>query len=315
MTMGLIFNVQRFSTEDGPGIRTTAFLKGCPLHCAWCHNPEGQRSTPELVWHDVRCIGARECLRACPEDALTLTSEGMRINREKCNACGACVQACPTGALDMIGRQWSAEQLMEELLKDEVFYETSSGGITFSGGEPLMQVDFLCEVLPQSRQARLHVALDTCGFVSWESFERVLPYVNLVLYDLKIMDANRHRAATGVGNDLILENARRLAAHRVPMWIRTPIIPGFTNDQENISAIARFILEELPTVQRWHLLAYTNLGRPKYERLDRKYLLEQVPLLTRDEMESAWRTAVELVPVARWSGATRHLEVRDQGGK
>ena len=315
MTMGLIFNVQRFSTADGPGIRTTVFLKGCPLHCAWCHNPEGQRPTPELVWHDVRCIGARECLRACSEDALTLSSEGMRINREKCNACGECAQACPTGALDMIGRQWSAEQLMEELLKDEVFYETSSGGITFSGGEPMMQVEFLCDVLPHSRQARLHVALDTCGAVSWESFERVLPYVNLVLYDLKIMDANRHRAATGVGNDLILENARRLAAQQVPMWIRTPIIPGFTNDKENISAIARFILEEVPTVQRWDLLAYTNLGRPKYGRLDRKYPLEQLPLLTRNEIESAWRTAVELVPVAHWSGATRRLEVTDQGGK
>jgi pyruvate formate lyase activating enzyme len=315
MIMGLIFNVQRFSTADGPGIRTTAFLKGCPLHCAWCHNPEGQRSAPELMWHDVRCIGARECLRACPEDALTLTREGMRINRERCNACGACVQACPTGALEVIGRQWSAEELMEELRKDEVFYETSEGGVTFSGGEPMVQVDFLCQVLTRCHQDRLHVALDTCGAVSWESFERVLPWVNLVLYDLKIMDPNRHRAATGVGNDLILENARRLAAHRVPMWIRTPIIPGFTNDDENISAIARFIGEELPTVQRWDLLAYTNLGRPKYGRLDRKYPLEQVPLLTRREMESAWRTAVELVPMAHWSGATRHLDVGDEAGK
>jgi len=314
MIMGLIFNVQRFSTADGPGIRTTVFLKGCPLHCEWCHNPEGQRSAPELMWHDVRCIGARECLRVCPEDALTLTSEGMRINRERCNVCGACIEACPTGALEIIGREWSARQLMEELLKDEVFYETSDGGVTFSGGEPMMQVDFLCEVLAQCRQDRLHVTLDTCGAVSWESFERVLPLVNLVLYDLKIMDPNRHRAATGVGNDLILENARRLAAHRVPMWIRTPIIPGFTNDDENISAIGRFITKELPTVQRWDLLAYTNLGRPKYERLDRKYVLDQVPLLTRNEMESAWRTAVELVPVARWSGVTRRLEVGARGG-
>jgi pyruvate formate lyase activating enzyme len=239
----------------------------------------------------------------------------MRINREKCDYCGACVQACPTAALEVIGRHWSAEELMEELLKDVVFYETSGGGITFSGGEPMMQVDFLCEVLPRCRQDRLHVALDTCGAVSWESFERVLPWVNLVLYDLKIMDANRHQAATGVGNELILENARRLADYRVPMWIRTPLIPEFTNDHENISAIARFIREELPNVQRWDLLAYTNLGRPKYERLDRKYLLAQVPLLTQNEMESAWRTAIELVPVARWSGTTRNLEVRERGGK
>jgi pyruvate formate lyase activating enzyme len=179
----------------------------------------------------------------------------------------------------------------------------------------MMQVDFLCEVLPRCRQDRLDVALDTCGAVSWESFERVLPWVNLVLYDLKIMDENRHRTAIGVGNGLILENARRLANHGVPMWIRTPLIPGFTNDHENISAIARFIHDELPVVQRWDLLAYTNLGKPKYERLDRKYLLAQVPLLTRNEVESAWRTAVELVPVAHWSGATRHLDVKELGGK
>jgi pyruvate formate lyase activating enzyme len=232
----------------------------------------------------------------------------MHINREKCDICGACVEVCPSAALELIGRQWSAEELMEELLKDEVFYETSGGGITFSGGEPMMQVDFLCEVLPRCQQNRLHVALDTCGAVSWGSFERVLPYVNLVLYDLKILDTNRHRSATGVGNELILENARRLAERRVPMWIRTPLIPGFTNDRENVSAIARFICDELPTVQRWDLLAYTNLGGPKYERLDRKYLLAHIPLLTRNEMESAWKTAVELVPVARWSGATRRLE-------
>jgi pyruvate formate lyase activating enzyme len=204
---------------------------------------------------------------------------------------------------------------MGELLKDEVFYETSGGGVTFSGGEPMMQVDFLCEVLPRCRQNRIHVALDTCGAVAWDSFERVLPWVNLVLYDLKIMDANRHKAATGVGNELILENARRLADHRVPMWIRTPLIPGFTNDHENIASIASFISEELPAVERWDLLAYTNLGRPKYERLDRKYILTQVPLLTKNEVESAWRTAVELVPVAHWSGVTRHLDTRDRGAE
>jgi len=309
MNMGLIFNIQRFSIADGPGIRTTVFMKGCPLHCAWCHNPEGQLSSPELVWHDMRCIGARECLRVCPEDALTLTREGMSIERKNCNACGECVRACPSAALEVMGRNWSAEELMAEILKDEVFYETSSGGVTFSGGEPMMQVDFLTEVLPKCRQNRLHVALDTCGATSWESFERVLPWVNLVLYDLKIMDANRHKASTGVDNSLILENARRLADRRVPMWIRTPVIPGYTNDYENITAIARFIREELPTVERWDLLAYTNLGKPKYARLDRKYQLAQAPLLSRNEIESVWRTAVDLVPVAHWSGATRAVEV------
>ena len=282
------------------------------MQCAWCHNPEGQLSSPELVWHEMRCVGTRECLRVCPEDALILSREGMNIDRKKCDVCGECVPICPSAALELIGRDWSAEELMMEILKDEVFYETSSGGVTFSGGEPMMQVDFLTEVLPRCKQNRLHVTLDTCGAASWEKFEQVLPWVNLVLYDLKIMDADRHKASTGVANGIVLENARRLADRRVPMWIRTPIIPGYTNDRDNIAAIGRFIREELPTVERWDLLAYTNLGKPKYARLDKKYQLAEVPLVSRNEMESLWRTAADLVPVARWSGATRAIEVTNR---
>jgi pyruvate formate lyase activating enzyme len=203
--------------------------------------------------------------------------------------------------------------MLEELVKDQVFYDTSGGGVTFSGGEPMQQLDFLTEALPSCRKVGLHVALDTCGAAPWESFERILPSVNLVLYDLKIMDEARHKAATGVSNDRILKNARQLA-QRVPMWIRTPIIPGYTDDRENILAIGRFIRDELPTVERWDLLAYTNLGLPKYRRLDRKYLLEDVPLLSRTEMESAWRTAADLVPVSHWSGATRQTGPENAGG-
>jgi pyruvate formate lyase activating enzyme len=301
---GLTFNIQRFSTEDGPGIRTTVFMKGCPLHCAWCHNPEGLTERPDLVWYDVRCVGARECLLACGESGLTLSPAGLQIDRARCTLCGQCVAACPAGALELIGRSWTPAALLRELLKDAVFYESSAGGITFSGGEPMAQVAFLGQVLPLCREAGLHVALDTCGAAPWHRYEQILPWVDLVLYDLKIFDQRRHLDATGVRNERILRNVRRLADAGVPLWIRTPIVPGYTGDWANLLSIARFIGESLPSVERWDLLAYTNLGQPKYHRLDRPYLLEGAPLLQRDEMQALWESVVEWVPVARWSGTT-----------
>jgi pyruvate formate lyase activating enzyme len=301
---GITFNVQRFSTEDGPGIRTTVFFKGCPLRCAWCHNPEGLSPRPELMWYDVRCIGARDCLSACPERALELTPDGMRIDRTKCTACGACAEACPAGALEVIGREWTPDELFAEVDKDTVFYDTSGGGVTLSGGEPMAQADFVLALARLCHEAGIHVALDTCGTVAWERYERVLPLVDLVLYDLKIFDAERHRASTGADNGLILENGRRIAAAGVPMWIRTPVIPGYTASAANIAALGDLIAE-LSTVERWDLLAYTNLGQPKYHRLDLPYALEGAPLVTRAEMESLHAVALQRVDVAVWSGATR----------
>ena len=303
---GTLFNIQKFSIEDGPGIRTTVFLKGCPMHCAWCHNPEGIRPQPELMWYDVRCIAARECLKVCQADALHLGSQGMVIDRSHCTVCGDCARACPSAALEVIGTEWLPEPLFQEILKDQVFYQTSGGGVTFSGGEPVLQADFLEALLPLCKEACLHVALDTCGALPWKNYERLLPWIDLVMLDLKIMEPRRHKQATGLGNQLILENAHRIASKQVPMWIRTPVIPGYTQDGDNIRAIGQFIREQLPTVERWDLLAYTNLGKPKYHRLERTYSLENELLLAVEEMEQVYQLAASLVPSARWSGATRN---------
>jgi pyruvate formate lyase activating enzyme len=305
LTSGILFNIQQFSTEDGPGIRTTAFMKGCPLNCAWCHNPEGMQSKPDLVWYDTRCIAVKDCLRACPDDALDLSGSGMLINRQRCTMCGSCVKACPAAALEIIGKFWTPQDLLALLMKDAIFYETSGGGVTFSGGEPTQQIDFLVEVMALCKTNGLNIALDTCGASTWEKYERILPYIDLVLYDLKVMDSSSHLAATGSSNQRILENARQFAIRDMPMWIRTPVIPGYTATADNITAIGQFIHSELPNVRRWDLLAYTNLGKPKYKRLDRPYSLDSAPLLLKSEMESLHQLALQWVPSARWSGATR----------
>jgi len=302
---GVTFNVQRFSTEDGPGIRTTVFMKGCPLRCRWCHNPEGLSPQPQLVWYDVRCIGARACLSACPTRALELTPAGMRIDRERCSPCDRCVGACPSAALEVIGRRWTPQELFALVAKDAVFYETSGGGVTVSGGEPAMQPDFLEAFLVLCHEGGIATAIDTCGYAEWSVYERLLPLVDLVLFDLKIADRQRHREATGVFPDRIFENAAAIAGRGVPMWVRTPVVPGYTDNEENVAALAAFIAGRVPVVQRWDLLAYTNLGRPKYHRLDLPYALEETDIPSRERMERLAAVAVEGgVRNARWSGAT-----------
>ena len=302
---GTIFNIQRFSIKDGPGIRTTVFLKGCPLSCAWCHNPEGISARPQLMWYDTRCIGSRDCISACPQNALNLTPAGMQIDRVACDTCGVCPVVCPAGALEIIGRNLTPEEAFREVERDIVFYDTSSGGVTFSGGEPMAQAEFVWATASLCQQAGIHVALDTCGAAAWEEYERVLETVDLVLYDLKIMDPELHRASTGVDNTNILENARRISRTGTPMWIRTPVIPGYTAGLENIEALGDLIATELPTVERWELLAYTNLGQPKYHRLDKTYALEGVPLVTKSEMEAIHSVAIRRAEMAVWSGVTR----------
>jgi pyruvate formate lyase activating enzyme len=303
---GVVFNVQRFSTEDGPGIRSTVFMKGCPLRCRWCQNPEGLSPHPQIVWYDVRCIGARRCISACGTHALELTPGGMQIDRDRCSPCDRCAEACPSGALEIIGRRWPPGDLVAHVARDRAFYETSGGGVTVSGGEPAMQPDFLEAFLSGCREASIPTALDTCGYADWRVYERLLPHVELVVFDRKIADLEDHREATGVYPDRILDNAAAIAERGVPMWVRTPIVPGYTDDEKNIEALASFVGERLATVQRWDLLAYTNLGRPKYKRLDLSYALEETDLPTRLQMERLTSAAAKSgVPTVAWSGHTQ----------
>ena len=240
---GIITNIQRCSTEDGPGIRTTLFFKGCPMRCLWCHNIETIDPKRVVVWYAVKCIGDQACVRACPEEALTMTSDGMKIDRDRCRVCGDCEDACPTGAIKIMGQIWDSDDMVRELLKDKVFFNTSGGGVTLSGGEATFQAKFALEVAKGLQENGVHVALDTCGYCSTTVMRDILKHVDLVLYDLKTMDLEKHIEYTGVPLERVLENAEVVAESGVPTWIRTPVIPKHTDSDENIRRISEFIVD------------------------------------------------------------------------
>lgn len=303
---GIVTNIQRCSTEDGPGIRTTVFLKGCPLSCIWCHNIETIKPEPQIVWYSTKCIGDQACVEACPEGVLELKPEGMQIAREKCVACGDCEAVCPADAIKIMGSTWKSNEIVEELLKDQVFFERSGGGVTLSGGEPTYQIDFCIEVARQLRDNGVHVALDTCGYCSEITMRRALEHVDMVLYDLKLMDPQKHLKYTGMPLDLVLSNANIVASSGLPIWVRTPVIPNHTADEMNIRAISQFILKSMPNVSRYELLAFNNLCIDKYALFDMDYPLKDYPLIQKETMENLASVArQEGVQNVFWSGATR----------
>jgi pyruvate formate lyase activating enzyme len=278
---GLIFDIRKYSIHDGPGVRTTVFFKGCPLRCRWCCNPESQAGRPELVWIGERCLGCDLCLSVCEKAALSRAAAGGKaIDRERCDGCGDCAQRCPGDALNLIGRWVTVDEVLSEAGRDALYYEASGGGLTLSGGEPLAQPEFAAELLRRFKREERggHTAVETCGFVAWSEIERVAPDVDLFLYDLKHLDPEEHRQFTGQGNELVLENARRLAASGHDLVMRLPLIAGVNNRREQLEAAADFILS-LPGVRRLDLLPYHRLGEPKYRRLGKVYALEGEPPL------------------------------------
>jgi pyruvate formate lyase activating enzyme len=286
METGFVFNIQKYSLQDGPGIRTTVFLKGCPLCCQWCHNPESISPRREIIVVESRCIACGECRAAC-EFGESVAGTGLLPPRhDQCTLCAECVDACPTGARQVIGRTMTVAEVVAEVAKDRIFYEDSGGGVTISGGEPLLQPRFVIALLGALREAGIHAVLDTTGFGCTEHLLNAAKFADLVLYDLKAFDEGRHRELTGVSNRSILANLTALNAVHRNVWIRLPVVPGFNDDLVELRKIADFIAG-LNCVTLVNLLPFHRSGLHKYERLGQVHGLHGVEVPSEELMERA----------------------------
>lgn len=274
MERGLVFNIQRFSVHDGPGVRTTVFLKGCPARCPWCHNPESQSHAPELLTFPERCIDCGTCRDVCPHGT----------DPAQCAACGECAEACPAGARQIAGREMTVDEVMEVVTRDRVFYEESDGGVTFSGGEPFAQPAFLGALLTSARREGLSTAVDTCGFAGRELLLDLAPLVDLFLYDLKMLDPDRHLQVIGVPLTPILSNLEALARSGRSVWLRVPIVPSFTDGDADLDALAG-LAASLPGIRQVSLLPYHKIGAGKFRRLHKDYELAHIAPPDRERMQ------------------------------
>lgn len=271
-----IFDIQRFSVQDGPGIRTTVFLKGCPLKCLWCSNPESQSPMPQLLYFESRCTHCYKCIDVCPSGAVCKADDGrLSLDRQSCTGCGTCVEECLTEARSISGKEATVEEVCRIVEKDMSYYRNSGGGVTVSGGEPTSQPESLLELLVKCREMGIHTCLDTCGFADWDVLKEALKHVDLVLMDNKHMNTEIHKKFTGVNNELILENTARAAAQGVPMIIRVPLIPGLNDSDENVNQLGQFM--KTCGLSRVDLLPYHRFSLSKYQALSKEYSLEELP--------------------------------------
>jgi pyruvate formate lyase activating enzyme len=271
---GMVFDIQKFSIHDGPGIRTTVFLKGCPLRCLWCHNPESQESGLEISLIPSKCIGCGYCFKACPLSNHVMEASGERIfHRARCQRCGICAEKCYAGAIELIGREMSVEEVLADVEKDRPFYETSGGGMTLSGGEPLFQFDFTRALLREAKRRELHTCIETCGFAPFELLEQLVPFVDLFLYDCKETDPVRHREYTGVPREVIVENLVRLDRLGAKTVLRCPIVPGLNARDDHLAGIAA-LANRLDNIREVHIMPYNPLGKSKHERFGKDSPME-----------------------------------------
>lgn len=284
MHTGLIFDIKKYSVHDGPGIRTTVFFKGCPLTCWWCHNPESRDPNPLLYFHSDKCLGCHDCVEACPEGAVTATPGDSLTNADLCTGQGACADACPSEARQLIGRRYTVDEVVSEIEKDRVFYDESGGGVTFSGGEPLFQWEFLLDVLRACGKRGIHRTVDTTGATSPEILLRVAEETDLFLYDLKTMDPEVHKETTGVQIRPILNNLQRLLSAGARVRVRVPLIPGIS-DGDNIDRTGRF-LKDLPGVEGVHLLPYHRPAQEKHMKFDIPWLLPDDLAMPAEQVEA-----------------------------
>ena len=305
----LVLNYQRMSTEDGPGLRTSLFVKGCPLECLWCHNPESIALKQEVEWISVHCMACHHCIRICTENALEVRDHEIRINKEVCTACGACVDACPTAALEIKGQEESVDEIFEELIKDRAYFG-ADGGVTLSGGEIMIYADEAAALLKKLKAAGIGTTIDTSGLTSKTNLDKVFDDCDIFLYDIKLIDSDKHKKYTGVSNELILDNfiylADKVKEAGKTLWVRTPIIPDSTDSDENIRGIARFIKGRF---DRWELCAFNNLCKDKYERLYQDWFYQDAELMSSDRMDELLAIAKnEGLTEVYWTGATRISE-------